>query len=108
MPYGNQLYHYNKDMHLSTTQLLTAKQELAQFILIMQVNGVFAEALTTTAQYLGINYRHLQRVVADFCDNGILVRANGKYFVRNQKALESIVSQTETGAKADKGFLQFL
>lgn len=103
---GNKIYY--QDVRLSTTQQLTTKQSLARFVLYDQHDGVFSEALTTTAQYLAVNYRQLQRVIAEFCDSGFLTRANGKYLITDPAALERIVPELSSNADTDDGFLPYL
>lgn len=102
--FGNKLYR--KDQHLSASQTLTTKQALAQFILLMQTGGIFSEPLTTTAQYLGVNYRHLQRVIAELCTSGILERLHRAYRICDTAALTAIAP--DTASSTDRGFLAFL
>lgn len=47
---------------------------LARYIHFTRRGDMFEERLTEAAEYLGVSYRHLQRIIARFCDEGILER----------------------------------
>ncbi len=101
---GNKLYR--KDAHLSAVQSFTLKSKLSNFILMTQSDGVFMEPLTQTAQYLGVSYRHLQRAVALFCENGILKREKRKYRIADKAALEEFAKDIRSAAGAEDGFFR--
>lgn len=65
---------------------------LADFILITACNGYYRERHTETAEYLGVTYRHLLYVLADFTKKGILSKTKQGYFIREQNSLQSIAS----------------
>ncbi len=46
-----------------------------------QSGGVFSENLTTTAEILGVSYRHLLRTLRDFEEEGRILRVCGGYML---------------------------
>ncbi|MCE5235417.1 MAG: transcriptional regulator YeiL [Clostridiaceae bacterium] len=103
---GNKLYR--KDTHLSAVKSFTLKSKLAEFILLTQTDGIFAEPLTQTAQYLGVSYRHLQRAMAAFCKSGIVTRENKKYLISDKEMLEELVGDICSETREEQGFLKFI
>lgn len=55
---------------------------------------MFEERLTEAAEYLGVSYRHLQRIIARFCDEGILERTRGGYRLLKGDYLEDLYKKT--------------
>ncbi|MCI8854186.1 MAG: transcriptional regulator YeiL [Lachnospiraceae bacterium] len=63
---------------------------LATFILLTMHHGTYTEKHTEAAEYLGVTYRHLLYVLADFRKRGILEKTPQGYRVRDMEALEEL------------------
>jgi len=68
-------------------QSCSLKVRLAEFILKMSVNGYYREPHTEVAEFLGVTYRHLLYVFAQFVKEGILKKTKYGYFVAKEEAL---------------------
>lgn len=63
---------------------------LASFIVKTSINGYYREPHTEAAQFLGVTYRHLLYVLAQFVNEGILEKTTQGYYISKQeKLLES-------------------
>jgi len=71
----------------SRNQAFTASQRLADFILLTAHHNIYSEQHTQVAPYLGITYRHLLYVIADFVKRGYLVKTLAGYQIVNRSAL---------------------
>ncbi len=67
---------------------------LARYIHFTRRGAMFEERLTEAAEYLGVSYRHLQRIIARFCDEGILERTRGGYRLLKGDYLEDLYKKT--------------
>ncbi len=77
-------YNYTKN------QSYPLENRLAKFILMTQSNGYYRERHTEVAEFLGVTYRHLLYVLADFKNQGILEKTVQGYQIRNVKKLQSL------------------
>lgn len=68
-------------------QAFTAAQRLANFILLTAHQNIYSEQHTQVAPYLGITYRHLLYVLAEFVQQGYLSKTPGGYRIDNRPAL---------------------
>lgn len=66
------------------------KNRLASFILDSMEKGWYREPHTEAAEYLGVTYRHLLYVMADFVKKGILEKKESGYKVMDIEALQKI------------------
>lgn len=66
---------------------------LAQFILLTQQNGIYRERHTEAAEYLGVTYRHLLYVLAEFVKRGILKKTAQGYQILDFHVLEVAAMQ---------------
>ena len=71
----------------STNQSYPLEVRLANFILMTAQNGLYREKHTEAAEFLGVTYRHLLYVLADFVKQGILERTKRGYYIKNEAAL---------------------
>ncbi len=69
------------------------KNRFAEFILKMSVNGYYREPHTEVAEFLGVTYRHLLYVLAQFVHEGILQKTNQGYFIADKEKLKSLISK---------------
>lgn len=69
---------------------------LAQFILMTSQNRYYREKHTEVSEYLGVTYRHLLYVLADFIKRGLLVKTVQGYYIADPEALRSIADMTKS------------
>lgn len=69
------------------------KVRLAEFILMMSVNGYYREPHTEVAEFLGVTYRHLLYVLAQFVEEGILEKTRLGYMVADEEKLICIIEE---------------
>lgn len=66
------------------------KNRLAHFILLTARHGIYCEKHTETAEYLGVTYRHLLYVLAEFVKEGILKKTENGYQIEDMKTLQKL------------------
>ena len=71
----------------SRNQSLPLNTRFSSFILMTQQDGIYREKHTETAQYLGVSYRHLLYVLADFVKKGYVEKTLQGYRIVNKEAL---------------------
>jgi len=64
-------------------------QRLALYIQITRHGNVFSERLTELSDFLGVSYRHVQRVLSSLCKQGILKREGNGYRILNSSYFEN-------------------
>ena len=79
----------------SRNQAYPLKVKLASFILMTENNGVYREKHTEASGYLGVTYRHLLYVIADFVKEGILEKSPTGYRILNRKRLNELAEWSE-------------
>lgn len=67
-----------------------SEQLLRDYIHYTRRGDMFEERLTEAAEYLGVSYRHLQRIIAKFCADGLLERVRGGYRVCEPERIEDL------------------
>lgn len=102
------LYLGNKNMRnvvsLAETKTYPLTNRLATFILLAAPNGHYKEMHGNAAEYLGVSYRHLLFVLADFVQKGYLEKTNKGYQVTNKKALVKLSNEMNTGLSVSSLF----
>lgn len=79
------------DIHVySQNQSYPVKCRLASFILMTASNGLYRERHTETAGYLGVTYRHLLYVLAEFVKDGVLEKTQEGYRILKMDELERL------------------
>ena len=68
-------------------QSYSLKVRLAEFILKMSVNGYYREPHTEVSEFLGVTYRHLLYVLAEFVKEGILKKTRYGYRIEDEEKL---------------------
>lgn len=63
---------------------------LANFILLTARKGYYREKHTEASEFLGVTYRHLLYVLADFVKRGFLVKTRSGYHISNEAALQKL------------------
>ena len=77
-------YNYTKN------QTYPLEVRLAKFILLTSCNQIYREKHTEVAEFLGVTYRHLLYVLANFVKRGILIKTEQGYYICNLEALRQI------------------
>lgn len=76
-------------------QAYALKNRLAAFALMTSANGHYDEKHAHAADYLGVSYRHLLYVLADFVDKGILQKEQGGYRIADEQALLALARMVD-------------
>lgn len=63
---------------------------LANFILMTSHNQLYRETHTEVSEFLGVTYRHLLYVLADFIKRGLLEKTDSGYFISDLPALQQV------------------
>lgn len=66
---------------------------LAAFILTTSYNGLYREKHTEVAEFLGVTYRHLLYVLAEFVKKGILKKTEQGYYIENADKLRKLADK---------------
>lgn len=70
-------------------------QRLASFILLTQNKGTYRETHTQVAEYLGVSYRHLLFVIAQFVEEGYLEKIEKGYLIQDIEALTQLSNEVK-------------
>ncbi len=76
--------------NLSKNQSYPLENRLAKFILLTAVKGYYREKHTEAAEYLGVTYRHLLYVLADFKARGILEKSPQGLRITDEQQLKEL------------------
>jgi len=87
--------NYRNIVSSSQNQSFPLANRLATFILLTQNEGVYCEKHTQAAEYMGVSYRHLLYVIAQFTRDGILTKEKSGYVVSDRKALVALALEME-------------
>ena len=82
--------NYRNIVSLTQNQSFPLANRLAAFILLTQHDNVYCEKHTQAAEYMGVSYRHLLFVFAQFCDDGLLEKTKAGYVIKNRPAVERL------------------
>ena len=80
----------NDVQNYSRNQAYPLKSRLASFILMTSNHGLYRERHTETAAFLGVTYRHLLYVLAEFAKEGILEKTAHGYRIVLEETLKKI------------------
>lgn len=72
----------------SRNQSYPLEVRLADFILLTMRGGYYREKNTEAAEFLGVTYRHLLYVLADFVKRGLLVKTERGYYVADVERMK--------------------
>lgn len=70
--------------------LYPLEQRLANYLLVMQNDGVFFSNYTRLSQYLGCSHRHLLRTLGLLCEKQLLEKEGTRYRLKNPSALKQL------------------
>ena len=74
-------------------QAFPLENRLAAFIQFSSDQGVYKEKHTEICEYLGVSYRHLLYVLAQFCEEKILEKKKNGYHIINEKRLSELAQE---------------
>ncbi|OEG12206.1 hypothetical protein BCR21_07155 [Enterococcus ureasiticus] len=77
--------------HFSNNQNYELKYRLSAYMLQTEVEGIYAEKQTETAEFLGVSYRHLIYTLTEFQKAG-LVTKQGKNYQLNRDKLKELAT----------------
>lgn len=66
---------------------------IAQFILEMEIDGLYKEKHTEASAYLGVSYGHFMAVIKELVDQGMLSRKKGGYAITDREALTALTEE---------------
>lgn len=72
----------------SKNQTYSLKVRLAEFILMTSPDGIYREKHTEAAEFLGVTYRHLLYVLAEFRESRILRKTKQGYVIEDMERLK--------------------
>lgn len=63
------------------------ENRLAEFIIQTSDDGIYKEKHVTVCEFLGVSYRHLMHVIAQFCQKGYLIKEGRSYRIDQYQSL---------------------
>ncbi|MDO4321852.1 MAG: transcriptional regulator YeiL [Lachnospiraceae bacterium] len=76
----------------SRNQSYPLQARLADFILMTAQNGIYRERHTEVSEFLGVTYRHLLYVLADFVKQGLLQKTKQGYRIADKGRLQELAA----------------
>ncbi|RLQ92281.1 transcriptional regulator YeiL [Falsibacillus albus] len=73
------------------------ENRLADFILQTSDEGIYKEKHVAVCDFLGVSYRHLLHVFAQFCEKGFLQKEGTRYHILKRCALEEMANVLKNG-----------
>ena len=80
---------------LTQNQAYPLEHRLAAFILLSSDNGFYKEKHTEVCEYLGVSYRHLLFLFAQFCEDKLIEKYDRGYKILNVENLETLASEIQ-------------
>jgi len=87
--------NYRNIVSLTQNQSYPLVNRLAAFILLTQHCDIYHEKHTPAAEYMGVSYRHLLYVIAQFTKEGLLLKQKAGYIITNKKALTALALEMD-------------
>ncbi|WP_270179773.1 Crp/Fnr family transcriptional regulator [Alkalihalobacillus sp. CinArs1] len=90
---------YVKSNSLSFNLMQSVDVRLASYLLSVTEDEHELEQdkkvnLTDASNLIGTSYRHLNRIIKQFCEEGLIERSSGGILVKDRKGLEALVGQS--------------
>lgn len=82
--------NYRNIVSLTQNQSFPLINRLAAFILLTQHGDLYHEKHTQAAEYMGVTYRHLLYVIAQFTQEGLLLKQKNGYIIKDKKQLTAL------------------
>ncbi|KHE67237.1 helix-turn-helix domain-containing protein, partial [Halobacillus sp. BBL2006] len=73
------------------------ENRLADFILQTADGQVYKEKHVTVCDFLGVSYRHLLHVLAQFCEKGYLQKEGKQYQIKDRQRLRELAGVLKNG-----------
>ncbi|ARI75666.1 transcriptional regulator YeiL [Halobacillus mangrovi] len=73
------------------------ENRLADFILQTADGQVYKEKHVTVCDFLGVSYRHLLHVLAQFCEKGFLQKEGKQYHIKERQRLRELAGVLKNG-----------
>ncbi|GLC89005.1 transcriptional regulator YeiL [Lysinibacillus piscis] len=83
----------NMTAKYTQNQAYPLENRLAAFIQLSAEQGIYKEKHTEICEYLGVSYRHLLYVLAQFCEQGILVKQKNGYHIVDEAGLAYLAQE---------------
>lgn len=77
----------------SKNQIYPLKNRLARFILMTENHGIYRERQTEVAEFLGVTYRHLLYVMAEFVKMKLLKKTPQGYRICDREMLKELAGE---------------
>lgn len=87
--------NYRNIVSLTQSQAFPLVNRLAAFILLTQNCDIYREKHTQTAEYMGVSYRHLLYVIAQFTHDNVLIKQKAGYIIKNKKYLVDLALEMD-------------
>lgn len=85
---------YQKSHSMSLNMMYPVEVRLASYLLSVTNSRLerqlITSSLTDIAGFIGTSYRHLNRVLNQLCEEGLIERGSGFLLIRDRKGLESL------------------
>lgn len=87
-------FELSKKLHASAenvieSTLYTAEVRLCRYILDAEERGTFRDIMKDVASSVGVSYRHLYRMMAKLCDEGVLEKKESGYKILDYSSLKA-------------------
>ncbi|TNV19794.1 transcriptional regulator YeiL [Buttiauxella sp. B2] len=87
--------NYRNIVSLTQNQSFPLINRLAAFILLTQHSDLYSEKHTQAAEYMGVSYRHLLFVIAQFTRDGLLLKQKMGYGIKDKKRLMALALEMD-------------
>lgn len=87
--------NYRNIVSLTQNQSFPLINRLAAFILLTQNCDIYREKHTQAAEYMGVSYRHLLYVIAQFSQEGVLIKQKAGYIIKNKSRLLNLAREMD-------------
>lgn len=87
--------NYRSIVSLTQNQSFPLTNRLAAFILFTQHDDLYREKHTQVAEYMGVSYRHLLYVIAQFTRDGLLQKTKSGYVLSDKAAIAALAMEME-------------
>lgn len=87
--------NYRNIVSLTQNQSFPLVNRLAAFILLTQHCDIYHEKHTQAAEYMGVSYRHLLYMIAQFSQEGLLIKQKSGYILGNKQKLIALAREMD-------------
>lgn len=87
--------NFRNIVSLTQNQSFPLINRLAAYILLTQNSDMYHEKHTQTAEYMGVSYRHLLYVIAQFTQDATLLKSKSGYRIQNKAKLVALAKEMD-------------